>query len=173
MSMNKMSKYSLLVALACLAMASANLLAQSKPAEALQDATPDNVAAAPASPSGDGATAPQATTGPADAAGAKKSGGLGDYTMLIFVAVAFLGLMMWQSRTRKKQEAKRRELLDSLQKGNKITTIGGIIGTVIEVRDNEVTVKTDESNNVRMKFARWAIRDVGEPAKGDMEPEKK
>ena len=168
----RMSKYSLMMAVAVMAMASATLLAQSKPAVILQDATPDNVNKTDAA--GNTAANPQSTTSPAEQPlGTKKTGGPSDYYPFIFVAVAFVGLMMWQSRSRKKQEAKRRELLNSLQKGNKITTIGGIIGTVIEVKENEVTVKTDESNNVRMKFARWAIRDVGEPVKGDVEPEKK
>ena len=169
--MSKISKYSVLALAAVMAMAWGTLSAQSKPAEGLQDATPDNVAIQPAQPGDTDTAKPQPATSPAEV---KKPGGMfGDNTFLIVIAVAFVGLMLWQSRSRKKQEAKRRELLDSLQKGSKITTIGGIIGTVIEVRDNEVTVKTDESNNVRTKFARWAIRDIGEPAKGDVEPEKK
>jgi preprotein translocase subunit YajC len=56
-------------------------------------------------------------------------------------------------------------MLSSLRKGDKITTIGGVVGTVMEVRDDEITVKVDESGNVRMKFARWAIRGVGDLAK--------
>jgi preprotein translocase subunit YajC len=55
--------------------------------------------------------------------------------------------------------------VDNFKKGDKITTIGGVIGTVVEVREDEVMVKTDESANVRMKFARWAIRGVGEDAR--------
>ena len=58
-------------------------------------------------------------------------------------------------------------MLSSLKKGDKITSIGGIVGTVIEVRDDEVTVKVDETGNVRMKFARWAIRGVGDAARAE------
>jgi preprotein translocase subunit YajC len=68
-------------------------------------------------------------------------------------------------RGRRKQEAKRKEMLSNLKKGDKIVSIGGIIGTVIEAKPEEITVKVDETNNVRMKFARWAIRGVGEDAK--------
>jgi len=74
-------------------------------------------------------------------------------------------LYIWMGRSKRKQEAKRREMLGSLKKGDKVTSIGGIVGTVIEVREDEVTMKVDETNNVRMRFARWGIRGVGDQAK--------
>ena len=77
----------------------------------------------------------------------------------------FILLYLWMGRSRRKQESKRKEMLASLKKGDKITSIGGIVGTVIEIREDEVTVKVDETNNIRMKFARWAIRGVGDDAK--------
>jgi len=77
----------------------------------------------------------------------------------------FLLLYFWMSRGRRKKETKRKEMLANLKKGDKVTSIGGIVGTVIEIRENELTVKVDENNNVRIRFARWAIRGVGEEAK--------
>ena len=97
----------------------------------------------------------------------------GDKNFLFLMIGGMILLWFWMGRGRRKQAAKHKEMLNSLKKGNRITTIGGIIGTVVEVKDNEVTVKTDETNNVRMKFARWAIRDVGEPATGDTAPDDK
>ena len=91
----------------------------------------------------------------------------------------FILLYLWMGRGRKKQKKKREEMLESLKKGDKITTIGGIVGSVIEVRDDEVTVKVDENNNVRMKFARWSVRGVGDagraenPDQADQEKDKK
>jgi len=103
----------------------------------------------------------------------KPTGGNGDRSpfggmklMLIMVAGFFL-LYIWMGRSRRKQKRQREEMLTSLKKGDKITSIGGIVGTVIEVRDDEVTVKVDETGNVRMKFARWAIRGVGEVGKAE------
>lgn len=84
---------------------------------------------------------------------------LGGLVLMIVVMMIFSG------RSRKKQEAKRREMLASLKKGDKIITIGGIVGTAIEVREDEVTVKVDDT--ARMKFARWAIRSVGDDVKTD------
>jgi preprotein translocase subunit YajC len=83
-----------------------------------------------------------------------------------FYIIIFGGLILMlflSSRSRKKQESRRREMLAALKKGDRITTIGGIVGTVAEVREDEVTVKVDD--NTRMKFARWAVRGIGDDAK--------
>ena len=114
-----------------------------------------------------------ATTGPEQQApSASPFGGNG---MMIWGLFALIILMFWwSSRSKKKQEQKHRDMLSALKKGDKITTIGGIIGTVIEVRDDEVVVKVDETNNVRMRFIRGAIRDVGQgAAKSDALEQKK
>ncbi len=88
------------------------------------------------------------------------------WVIVPLIAVLFL-MMWWSSRSRRKQEAKHKEMLANLKKGDKVTSIGGIRGTVIETRDDEVLVKVDETNNIRMRFARWAIRNVGEEARGE------
>ena len=90
----------------------------------------------------------------------------GPDTTIFFVLLAGVVLMwIWMGRGRRKQESKHKQMLAELKKGDKIVTIGGIIGTVIEVRNDEITVKVDETNNVRMKFTRRAISGVGEAAK--------
>ena len=78
-------------------------------------------------------------------------------------------MLMWifMGRGRRKQAARQKKMLAELKKGDKITSIGGIIGTIIEVREDEITVKVDETNNIRMKFTRSAIRGVGDAAKRD------
>jgi preprotein translocase subunit YajC len=58
-------------------------------------------------------------------------------------------------------------MIENLKKGEKVVSIGGIMGTVMDVKGDEVTVKVDESSNVRMKFAKWGIRGVGEAAKAE------
>ena len=82
-------------------------------------------------------------------------------------------LFVFMGRGKRKTEAKRKEMLSALKKGDKVTTIGGIMGTIMEVRDDEVVVKTDESNNARMRFARWAVRGVGDQGKSENAEEKK
>ena len=95
-----------------------------------------------------------------DAEGEKgkgKGSGLFDSPMfLMMIAVVVLMLFM-SGRGRKKQAAKQKELLDALKKGDKVRTIGGILGSVVEVRDDEVVLKIDENSNARMRVVRRAI----------------
>ena len=69
------------------------------------------------------------------------------------------------SRSKKKDQKARQQLLDNLKKGDRIQTIGGVLGSVVEVRDGEVVVKVDESNNTKMRFTRSAIQKVVEEEK--------
>jgi len=142
-----------------------------KPAQPEVGPAPAN---APANTNAPAANAPTTTTGPAK--DAKPTNSLfGDNPMIMWVVLlggVFL-LYWWSNRSRRKQEQKRREMLSNLKKGDKVTSIGGVIGSVVEVRDDEVTVKVDETNNVRMKFARWAIRGVGEESKAEGPDQKK
>jgi preprotein translocase subunit YajC len=48
-------------------------------------------------------------------------------------------------------------------------SIGGIIGTVVEARENELVVKVDD--NTRMKLARWAVRNAGEEVQSESKDE--
>ncbi len=77
----------------------------------------------------------------------------------------FLLLWMFMGRSRKKQEAKRKAMLSSLSKGDRVVTIGGIVGTIVETRETEIVVKVDD--NTRLKFARWAVRNAGQDAEDD------
>jgi preprotein translocase subunit YajC len=95
------------------------------------------------------------------------AGGLDRMWILLLPLGAVALMVLWTGRGRRKEQQRRREMLATLKKGDKITTIGGVVGTVMEVRDDEVTVKVDESGNVRMKFARWAIRGIGDLAKAE------
>ncbi|MFW6065711.1 MAG: preprotein translocase subunit YajC [Planctomycetota bacterium] len=101
-------------------------------------------------------------------AGPRPDGGLLSGWTLPLLLIGVLVLMyVWMGRSRKKQEQKRKEMLSTLKKGDKIMSIGGVLGTVIEARPDELVVKVDEANNVRMRFARWAVRAVGEEAQSE------
>lgn len=104
--------------------------------------------------------------------GPEKAPGIFENPMLLLIG-AMLLMFIFMGRGKRKTEKKRKEMLATLKKGDKITTIGGIIGTVMEVRDDEVTVKTDEGSNARMRFARWAVRGVGSDAKTEGPEDKK
>ena len=86
--------------------------------------------------------------------------------------VFLVGMFWWSSRSRRRQEAKRKEMVAALKKGDKVTSVGGVIGTIIEVRPDEITVKVDENNNVRMRFAKWAIRGTGDASRVEKLPDR-
>jgi len=76
---------------------------------------------------------------------------------LILMLVVFYGVMLSGSR---KEKRKRQDMLNSIGKNDRILTIGGIIGSVVSVNGNEVTVKVDESANVKITFTRSAIQKI-------------
>ncbi len=77
----------------------------------------------------------------------------------------FVLLYIFMGRGRRKRESKRKEMLSSMKKGDRVITIGGIVGTIIETREDEIVVKVDD--NTRLKFSRWAIRNAGEEVKNE------
>ena len=86
--------------------------------------------------------------------------------------IAILGVMMLvMILPGRRQAKKRREMLAGISKNDRVLTRGGIIGVVMEVREHEVIVKVDESNNTRLHFARQAIQHVFAD-KDDIDPSK-
>ena len=85
-------------------------------------------------------------------------------TILILAIVLFYILMI---RSKRNQDRQRQDMLGQLKRGDRIQTIGGILGTVLEAREDEVLVKVDETSNAKIRFARSAIHrvlDVDKPA---------
>jgi len=77
--------------------------------------------------------------------------------ILIFV-VMYLLLM----RGPRKQQQKHKKMVQTLKKNDRVRTIGGILGTVVDVtvvdvRDDEVTLKIDESNNTKIRINTSAV----------------
>jgi preprotein translocase subunit YajC len=82
---------------------------------------------------------------------------LGQWGPLILIVVVFYFFIFGSKRKTDKQ---RKEMLNQLKKGDRVQTIGGILGTVIEVRDSDVLVKVDESSNTKIRFSRSAVNQV-------------
>jgi preprotein translocase subunit YajC len=57
----------------------------------------------------------------------------------------------------RKQKQQHKQMVSSLKKNDKVRTIGGIIGTVVDIKDDEFVLKVDESNNTKMRFSISAI----------------
>lgn len=77
-------------------------------------------------------------------------------SLWFFLPLMLLMLFMFV-RTPQKQKQQRKKLEQSLEKNDKVLTIGGIIGTIVDLKDDEITLKVDESNNTKIKIRRSAI----------------
>jgi preprotein translocase subunit YajC len=83
------------------------------------------------------------------------------WTMWIMLALIFAVMYFFMIRPQKKQQKELQKFRDSLQKGDKVVTIGGIYGTVVEVKDATVLVEVD--NGVKVRFSKQAlIKDFSE-----------
>jgi preprotein translocase subunit YajC len=90
--------------------------------------------------------------------------------LMLLVAMGFIFYFV-MIRPQGKEKKRRKSMLDLLKKNDRVVTIGGIVGTVTTVRDDEVTLKVDESSNTKITFSRSAIQRVmgatAEPAADD------
>lgn len=103
-----------------------------------------------------GQAAPGATSQPGAAAQPPQSS-LMTWLPIILVFVVFYFLLIVPQRREKK---KRAELLAAIKKGDRVQTVGGMIGTVMDLRQNDVLLKVDENTNTRIRFSRSAIQTV-------------
>lgn len=95
--------------------------------------------------------------GAGEGAGAGGGGGMTMWIGLLLMIVVFYGMIAWGSH---KDKRRRREMLNAIKKNDRVMTIGGIIGTVVSAGDSEVTLKVDESANVKITVVRSAIQKV-------------
>ena len=86
--------------------------------------------------------------------------GAGPFFMFALM-IALVAFMLLTSRSQKKREKREREeMYARMAKNDRVLTIGGIVGTIISVKDNEVVVKVDESTNTKMTFIKTAIQRI-------------
>jgi len=85
--------------------------------------------------------------------------------MPILLGLALLWFLMLRSKGG--QDKRRQQMLAQLKKGDRVQTIGGILGTVLEAREGDVLLKVDETNNTKIRFARSAIHRVLEEDRPD------
>ncbi len=76
--------------------------------------------------------------------------------ILLLLVGMILFSVFGQRRDRKKREA----MIKAVKKHDRVQTIGGVIGSIVEVKSNTVVLKVDESSNTRITFARSAIQQV-------------
>jgi len=99
----------------------------------------------------------------ADAAGAAAGGAVNPtaqgFTSLIMIVVMIAVFYFFMYRPQKKQERETNEMRNSLQVGDEITTIGGIIGKVISIKEETVMIETGR-DGTKIRILRSAIKSI-------------
>ena len=80
---------------------------------------------------------------------------------LVLMGVVFYFMLI---RPQRKKDKKVKEMLNNLKHGDRVTTIGGIYGTIVAIKDETITLAIGQKNAqpTEMTVARWAIRQVEE-----------
>ena len=83
---------------------------------------------------------------------AAQGGGLSMWIMLILI---FGVMWLFMIRPQRKQQKELQAFRDGLKKGDKVVTVGGIYGTVVEVKEGTVLIEVD--NNVKIRVSKQAL----------------
>ena len=78
---------------------------------------------------------------------------------MIFMLILIVGMFFFMSRSNKKREKEAADMRDSLQVGDEITTIGGIIGKVVSIKEETFVLETTKEKT-HIRFLKGAIRSV-------------
>ena len=93
-----------------------------------------------------------AATG-ADGEAAKQS----PVMMFVLMGVMVVAMYFLTIRPQKKKQKEEQQLRDSVQIGDEITTIGGIVGRIVTVKEDSIVIETG-ADRTKMKLMRWAIQ---------------
>ncbi len=74
--------------------------------------------------------------------------------LMLAIMVAIFYFMMIRPENKRKKEAE--QLRSSLKVGDKITTIGGIVGKIVDIKEDKFVIETS-ADQVRIEFAKWAL----------------
>ena len=83
---------------------------------------------------------------------------IGTFLPMIIIFVVFYFFLI---RPQKKKDKQVKDMLANLKNGDRVCTIGGIYGTIVNIKDDTVTLSVG-TDNVKLVFARWGIRSVEE-----------
>lgn len=91
-----------------------------------------------------------------------------DSILMIVLMFAVFYFMLIRPEKKRKQQAE--DMRNALKKNDKITTIGGIMGSIVAVNADSIVIETSD-DRVRMELAKWAVannhtRDAAEAASG-------
>lgn len=87
-------------------------------------------------------------------AAAPAGGGLMGMLPMLLIMIGVFYFMLIRPENKRKKEAE--QLRSNIKNGDKVTTIGGIVGTVVDVKGDTFVMETS-ADQVRIEFAKWAL----------------
>ena len=85
---------------------------------------------------------------------ATSASGMGTSVFMLVAMFAIFYFMLIRPENKRKKEAE--QMRSSVRTGDKIITIGGIVGTVVNVKENRIVIETG-ADQVRVELEKWAI----------------
>ena len=108
--------------------------------------------------------------GDAAVQGTTAAGAGGILEMIIMVVIFGAIFYFMLIRPQRKKDKAVKNMLDALKAGDRICTIGGIYGTISEIKNDTIVLKVG-GQQTPMVIARWAVRSVEDaPLENDAEP---
>ena len=98
------------------------------------------------------------------------AGGLLSMLPMLLIMVGVFYFMLIRPENKRKKEAE--QMRSSVKTGDQVTTIGGIVGTVVDVKSEKFVLETG-ADQVRIEFAKWALSTNETAAEAAKEEEKK
>jgi len=106
---------------------------------------------------GDGTTS---VTGGSGGTTGNGGGGLFNSGFMVVLVMMFLAMIIFSFMGQRRDRKKREAMISAVKKHDKVQTVGGLIGSVVEVKSDTIVLKVDESANTRITFARSSIQQV-------------
>ncbi len=84
---------------------------------------------------------------------------MGSLGSILIIVVMFVALYFFMIRPQKKQEKEIANMRNNLQVGDEITTIGGIIGKIVSIKEETIMIETGH-DRMKIRILRSAVRNV-------------
>lgn len=89
-----------------------------------------------------------------DTTGTSTGGSLITTVLMLVIMIGIFYFLMIRPENKRKKEAE--QMRSELKVGDKITTIGGIVGKVVDIKEDKFVIETS-ADQVRVEFAKWAL----------------
>lgn len=95
-------------------------------------------------------------------AAAMPAGAIGSIVSFLPLVLIFVIFYFMLIRPQKKREKETQSMRSNLEVGDEIVTIGGVIGTIVSLRDDNILIETGSDRN-KMRITRWAVQQNNTP----------